>query len=183
MNATKENYRKLSEIVRAALSVAEEKMDKAVTELLLKKEEWFVDSHMYEPSLSDFLDALGENAAKFADIDYLYYSDRTERLHTDFLRYAGSDEADKKVVIDYHILSKDEYNETICANCDSIRFKGFTLVVILDEYYLDDDVEEAGTPLHCLQKIAASEEEEGKYWISNKHGRDRSFSVEVEGEE
>lgn len=157
-------------------------MSNAVADFLLSQNKLTVDSHDYEASLSDFLAELGEVKKEFADIDFAAYRDKTERLHTDFLcDGGGDDDAERKVVRDYFILDEKEYNETICANCDNFEFAGYTLVVITDEYYIDDDCEETGTPLQCLQKIASSEP--GEYWINNRYGKSRSFSVEVEEDE
>ena len=174
--------RELESIVQAALLAAEQKMNKAAVDFKLSEYKLSVDSHDYEASLSDFLAELGEAKKEFADIDFTAYSDRTERLHTDCLCYGGGENnAERKVVRDYFILDENEYNETMCANCDKVEFSGYTLVVVFDEYYIDDDCEETGTPLQCLQKIASSEE--GEYWINNRYGKSRSFSVEVEEDE
>ena len=175
--------RELNSIVQAALLAAEEKMNNAVADFLLSQNKLTVDYHDYEASLSDFLAELGDAKEKFDDIDFTAYSDKSERLHTDSLCYIGGDNnAERKVVRDYFILDEEEYNETICANCDNVEFAGYTLVVITDEYYIDDNCEETGTPLQCLQKIASSES--GEYYIiNNRYGKDRSFSVEVEEED
>lgn len=174
--------RELESIVYAALLAAEGKMSNAVADFLLSQNNLTLDFHDYEASLSDFLAELGEAKKEFADIAFTAYSDRTERLHTDCLCYGGGENnAERKVLRDYFILDEKEYNETICVNCDKVDFSGYTLVVVFDEYYIDDDCEETGTPLQCLQQIASSEE--GEYWINNRYGKNRSFSVEVDEDE
>ena len=164
------------------MRASEKKMNEQVAQFLIGSKNLCVECHDYEPLLSDFLAELGETKKEFDDIEFGAYKDKTERLHTDFLCDGGGDDnADRKVVIDYFILDEEEYNETICANCDEVEFAGYTLVVITDEYYIDDNCEETSTPLQCLQKIASSEE--GEYWINNRYGKNRSFSVEVEEDE
>ena len=172
----------LNSRVYSAMRTAEKKMNEQVAQFLNNRKNLCAECHDYEPSLSDFLAELGEAKKEFADIDFTAYSDRTERLHTDFLCYGGGENnAERKVVRDYFILDESEYNETIFANCDRVEFVGYTLVVVIDEYYIDYNHEETGTPLQCLQKIASSKE--GEHWINNRYGKNRSFSVKVEEDE
>lgn len=71
------------------------------------------------------------------------YTDKTRRLHTDFIK--NIDEEYSRDILgglqieSYHIMDEDEYNSTICANCDSADFEEWydnkdakVLVIVID---------------------------------------------------
>lgn len=72
-----------------------------------------------------------EIAADFHWIETYQYTDKTRRLHTDFVTYIGDasfckDEienlpydADEEIDTDVFVMDREEYNNTICANCES----------------------------------------------------------------
>lgn len=84
---------------------------------------------------------------KYTDWEVYQYTDRTHRVHTDFVRWIGDMDFEKLKeleVQDYYIMGEDEYNETIRANTDHEDFesaygeKEATVLVIITASVLDE---------------------------------------------
>lgn len=62
------------------------------------------------------------------------YTDKTERLHTDFIKNIDGEYSLERLndfEADYFIMDESEYDKTICANCQAANF---------EEWYDDKNV-------------------------------------------
>lgn len=64
-------------------------------------------------------------------------------------------------------MDSEEYNKTICANCNEVKFEGYALVLITDQFCIDGEI--IGTPLQCLN-VALDSKLVGEINIDNSYG-------------
>ena len=65
---------------------------------------------------------------KFVEIEVYKQDKRNARhgFHGDFMKYLSEDEwTDDMEVIDYEIMNEEEYNRSVCANCNEADFKEY----------------------------------------------------------
>lgn len=62
-------------------------------------------------------EAIAMLSKEYTNIEVWMYTDKSKRLHTDYVKNID-DEYDEEIEIDdYYIMDEDEYNRTILANC------------------------------------------------------------------